>query len=105
MACERQKICGDFPETTAFKRYVAKHERKSQYANYSGLPVVSFMHREVPELPSDCQRHSALSKLMPLARVGARTDNTTSTAETRRGQFPPMRIGVALKMMRRGFAL
>ena len=86
MACERQKICGDFPETTAFKRYAAKHKLKSQYANYSGLPVVSFlrsMHREAPELPSDCQRHSALSKLMPLARVGARTDNTTSPAQKR----------------------
>ena len=86
MECERQKICGDFPETIAFKRYAAKHERKNQYANYSGLPVVNFlrsMHRKAPELPSDCQRHSALSKLMPLARVGARTDNTTSTAQKR----------------------
>ena len=24
-----QKICGDLPETTAFKSYSAKHERKS----------------------------------------------------------------------------
>ena len=30
---EGQKICGDFPETTAFKSNAAKHERKSQYAN------------------------------------------------------------------------
>ena len=30
---EGQKICGDLPETTAFKSYAAKHERKSQYAN------------------------------------------------------------------------
>ena len=30
---EGQKICGDLPETTAFKSYTAKHERKSQYAN------------------------------------------------------------------------
>ena len=29
---EGQKICGDFPETTAFKSYAAKHERKSQLA-------------------------------------------------------------------------
>ena len=27
VAYERQKICGDFPETTAFKSYAAKHER------------------------------------------------------------------------------
>ena len=33
VAYERQKICGDFPETTAFKSYAEKHERKSQYAN------------------------------------------------------------------------
>ena len=26
---EGQKICGDFPETTAFKSYAAKHEQKS----------------------------------------------------------------------------
>ena len=47
-----QKICGDLPETTAFKSYAAKHERKSQYANYSDLPDVSFLrliHSEGPE--------------------------------------------------------
>ena len=41
-----QKICGDLPETTAFK----KHERKS-HANYSDLPDVSFLrltHSEGP---------------------------------------------------------
>ena len=27
---EGQKICGDLPETTAFKSYAAKHERKSK---------------------------------------------------------------------------
>ena len=68
VACERQNIGGDLPEATAFKRYAAKHERKSQYANYSGLPAVSFlrsMHSETPELSGDCQQHSALSKTMP----------------------------------------
>ena len=40
---EGRKICGDFPETTAFKSYAAEHERKSQYANYSDLPAVSFL--------------------------------------------------------------
>ena len=34
LACERKKICGDFSKTTAFVSYGAKHERKSQYANY-----------------------------------------------------------------------
>ena len=40
---EGQKICGDLPETTALKSYDAKHERKSQYANYSDLPDVRFL--------------------------------------------------------------
>ena len=39
---EGQKICGDLPETTSFKSYSAKHERKSQYANYSDLPMSTF---------------------------------------------------------------
>ena len=33
VAYERQNICGDLPETTAFKSYATKHERKTQYAN------------------------------------------------------------------------
>ena len=37
---EGQKICGDLPETTAFKSYATKHERKSQYANFSDLPAI-----------------------------------------------------------------
>ena len=48
---EGQKICGDLPETIAFKSYAAKHERKSQYANFSDLPDVSFLrltHNEGP---------------------------------------------------------
>ena len=36
---EGQKICGDLPETTAFKSYAAKHERKS---HYSDLPMSAF---------------------------------------------------------------
>ena len=42
MAYERQKICGDYPETTAFKSYAAKHERKSQYANSQAYPRSAF---------------------------------------------------------------
>ena len=48
---EGRKICGVLPETTAFKSYAAKHERKSQYANFSDLPDVSFLrltHSEGP---------------------------------------------------------
>ena len=48
---EGQKLCGDFPETTAFKSNAAKHERKSQYANYFDLPDVGFLrltHSEGP---------------------------------------------------------
>ena len=39
---EGQKICGDLPETTAFKSYAAKHERKSQYANFQTYPRSAF---------------------------------------------------------------
>ena len=39
---EGQKISRDLPEMTAFKSYAAKHERKSQYANYSDLPRSAF---------------------------------------------------------------
>ena len=42
MRYERQKICGDLPETTAFKSYAAKHERKSQYANFPAYPRSTF---------------------------------------------------------------
>ena len=34
---EGQKICGDLPETTAFKSYAAKQERRSQY--YAIIPT------------------------------------------------------------------
>ena len=49
---EGQEFYGDLPEITAFKSYAAKHERRSQYANYSDLPAVSFLrftHSEEPE--------------------------------------------------------
>ena len=48
---EGQKICGDLPETTAFKSYAAKHERKSQYANFPTYPRSAFSatHSEAPE--------------------------------------------------------
>ena len=55
---ERQKIFGDLPETTAFKSYAAKHERKSQYANYSDLPAVSFLSVTRSKTPEGTQRLS-----------------------------------------------
>ena len=55
---EGQKICGDLPETTAFKSYAAKHERKSQYANYSDLPAVSFLCLTYSKAPEGTQRLS-----------------------------------------------
>ena len=60
---EGQNICGDLPETTAFKSYSAKHERKSQYANYSDSPTVSFLRLTHSEAPEGTQR--ALPKTMP----------------------------------------
>ena len=60
---EDQKICGDFPETTAFKSYAAKHERKSQYANYSDLLAVGFLRLTHSEAPEVTQRLSTTSSL------------------------------------------
>ena len=60
---EGQKICGDLPETTAFKSYAAKHERKSQYANYSDLPAVSFLRLTHSEGPESTQRLSTTFSL------------------------------------------
>ena len=60
---EGQKICGDLPETTAFKSYAAKHERKSQYANYSDLPAVGFLRLTHSEALEGNQRLSTTSSL------------------------------------------
>ena len=60
---EGQKICGDLPETTAFKSYTAKHERKSQYANYSDLLAVGFLLLTHSEAPEVTQRLSTTSSL------------------------------------------
>ena len=87
MGNEGQKICGDLPETTAFKSYAAKQERRSQYANYSDLPAVSFLrltHSEAsegyPTIVNNIQPCPKLCLLIPLARFGARTDSTRYTA-------------------------
>ena len=87
MGNEGQKNCGDLPETTAFKSYAAKQERKSQYANYSDLPAVSFLrltHSEAsegyPTIVNNIQPCPKLCLPMPLAYVGARTDSTSYTA-------------------------
>ena len=60
---EGKKICGNLPETTAFKSYAAKHERKSQYANYSDLPDVSFLRLTHSEGPEGTQRLSTTFSL------------------------------------------
>ena len=103
---EGQKICGDLPETTAFKSYAAKQKRRSQYANYSDLPGVSFLHlthseasEGYPTIVNNIQPCPKLCLLMPLARAGARTDSTTRLQlHARRGQFPRTRIGVVSKI-------
>ena len=68
VAYERQSICGDLPETAAFKSYAAKHERKSQYANLPAYPRSASSTRRTAKrqrLPRDCQRFSVLPKTMP----------------------------------------
>ena len=95
---EGQKICGDLPETTAFKSYAAKHERKSQYANFPTYrcqlsPLDTQRRARVyPTIVNNIQPCQKLYLLMPLARVGARTDSTRQNA--RRGQLPRTRIGI-----------
>ena len=72
----------------------------------SDLPAVSFLrltHSEAsegyPAIVKNIQPCSKLCLLMPLARVGARTDSTSYTAiRARRGQFPRTRIGVVGKI-------
>ena len=51
------------PGTTAFKSYATKHERKSQYANYSDLPAVGFLCLTHSEAPEGNQRLSTTSSL------------------------------------------
>ena len=83
---EGQYIGGDMPETTAFKSYAVKHERKSQYANFYDLPAVRFLCLTYSKVPVGTQRLSTTFNnpkqclLLPLAHVGARTDSTTRTA-------------------------
>ena len=98
---EGQKICGDLPETTAFKSYAAKHERKSQYANFPTyrcqLSPLDTQRRArgYPTIVNNIQPCPKLCILMPLARVGARTDSTTSYSyNARRGQLPRTRVGI-----------
>ena len=59
-AMKVKKICGDLPETTALKSYTAKHEQKSQYANYS---MVSFLRLTQSEVPEGTQRLSTTFSL------------------------------------------
>ena len=112
---EGQTICGDLPETTAFKRYAVKQERRSQYANYSDLPAVSFLrltHSETsegyPTIVNNIQPCPKLCLLMPLARVGAITDTTTGLRlHARRGNFRAhahWRSTQDMLYLRRGFS-
>ena len=89
VAYELKKICGDLPETTAFKSYAAKHERKSQLLIYQltrgQLPPLDAQRnvRGYPGIVNDFQSCPKRCLLMLLARVGARTNSTTRAATTR----------------------
>ena len=85
VACERQKICGDFPEKTTLKSYAAKHE-------FTGLPAVSFFRSPHSEAPGLTQRVSTTFSpkgclLILLARVEAKTQHHAYSYGARRGQF------------------
>ena len=80
VAYERQKICGDLPETTAFKSYAEKHERKNQLLIYrltrgqlSPLDAQRSV-RGYPGIVNDIQPCPKRCLLIPLALLGARTD-------------------------------
>ena len=98
---EGQKLCGDLPETTVFKSYAAKHKRK---ANMLIIPTYRCQcspldrqrrARGYPTIVNNIQPCPKLCILMPLARVGARTDSTTSYSyNARRGQLPHTRVGI-----------
>ena len=99
VACERQRICGDFPEKTAFKSYAAKHE-------FTGLPAVNFFRSTHSEAPEVTQRVSTTFSpkrclLILLARVGARTkQHNAYSYDASLGvvNFPRTRIGLARKI-------
>ena len=78
----------DLPERTMFKRYAAKHERKSQLLIIPTYPRSAFsaQHRakrqSYPAIVNNIQSCPKRCLQMLLVHVGARTDNTTSTATT-----------------------
>ena len=105
---EGQKNCGDLPETTAFKSYAAKHERKSQYANFPTyrcqLSPLDTQRRArgYPTIVNNIQPCPKRCLPMPLPRVGARTDSTTSYSyNARRGQLPRTRNGIVRRIRAR----
>ena len=95
------KICGDLPETTAFKSYAANQ--------YSDLPAVSFHSAKHQRVPHDCRQHSALPKTMPTDAANPRTKSTTLQLHARCGQIPRTRISTVQSSMQyaraEGFAL
>ena len=103
VACERQKICGNLPETTAFKSYAAKHERKSQLLINPltrGQLSPFDTQRSARGYPTSIKNIQPCPKRWLLTPLGVRTAATTRAATTRgRGQFPRTRIGLVGKLM------
>ena len=99
-------ICGDLPETTAFKSYAA-----NQYCDLPGRGQLSVS--KVPEgtIVNNIRHCPKRCLLMPLTRVVARTESTTLQLHARRGQFPRTRIDTVQSSMQyniicaKGFAL
>ena len=92
-------ICGVLPETAAFKSYAAKHERKSQYANYSGGQLSPFdtqrSARGYPTIVNSIQPCLKRCLLMPRACVERELAATrVYSYNARRGQSPRQRIGI-----------
>ena len=84
---------GDLPETTAFKSYAAKHERKSQLLIYpltrgqlSPLDAQRNV-RGYPGIVNDIQPFPKRCLLMLLARPGARTGQHHAYVQLQRGAW------------------
>ena len=87
VAYECQKICGDLPETTAFKGYAAKHEQLLFRLTRAQLSLLDTQRstREYPTIVNNIQPCPKRCILMLLARVGARTESTHTFTATTRG--------------------
>ena len=78
---ERQNVCGDLPEATAFRSYDVKHERKSQLLIF----LLNHGPLSLHDAPKSTGGYGAslAQKDMTLMQLARRTD----TASSRQSQY------------------